>query len=345
MSFLSDHIEDQNMILSLASDQSDPQSGDYFTVAAYGYAGGNMQKLIAIDDMQYQFTDSVPEHQSPSAPENVEFTPSADGSTLRIIWSPSTDLDTLDHDISYELNYSESALSDSDWMPAPKVPPLSSQEEAEIAGRPFTRITVRPNTNYTIALRAKDEFGNVSSSTASEFFIPDVPAPYGITGIHWGNLNGTSPPPVVHFAAPEYPFMTANVPSAMIFFLDQDPPENYSFGNGLQNQEVGGSATVLRLGYPSCGYGANYDLFAALIMDDGLGCTANSWGLKQLDARNDLALGQSSIETRIAGVYSAEMPDVREFTSNDYITIGFYELSGRDFVQKARYAESIYFEP
>ncbi|MBU6142290.1 fibronectin type III domain-containing protein [Patescibacteria group bacterium] len=345
MTFLADHIEDHNIILGLAGDQDAPQDGDYFTVAAYGYAGGNMQKLIAYDKTPYPFVPDPPEHQPPTAPENIEFAPSEDGSTLRIIWDAVTDPDTLDRDISYEINYGDTELSDDGWIPAPKVPPASQQEEVEIAGRPFTRVAVQPGTSYSIALRAQDEFGNISSSTVSEFFVPSVPPPYGITDLRWGYLNGSSTPPVVRFAVPAYPFMTSGTPSAMIFFLDQDPPQNYGFSNAARNEEVGGSGTVLRLGYSSCVYAPSYDLFAGLIMDNSGGCTPNSWGLKQGSMRSDLVPGQTEIETRIAGIYAAELPDTRAFTADDYVTIGFYELSGRDFVQKAKYTERIYFEP
>jgi hypothetical protein len=339
-------LEDLHLLFELASTTNDVTftDQDFITVGVYSLyqSGGGDQKfkLAALDRTTYTFQNSTPPHQSPSQPENLDFKLNSSNSLLRIVWDASRDSDTIDDDLVYEINYATSTLSESGWQAVPSAS-LDPGEASEINGRPFTKISVEPNNTYHIALRAKDDFGNISTATSTVFFVPDITPPYGMTNIGWGYLNSTSTLEV-SFDANPYPFMTAGNASAILFFLNQYPPANYSFSNNVERWEIGGSHTVLKLKYSTCS-NANDELLGGLLMHNDSSCPNGGNGLKKNSVRNDLASGQTAFTSTISGVLASGGSISHEFSENDYITIGFYELQGNTFQEVSTYNKKIYF--
>ena len=140
---------------------------DYFTVGMYSFfqSGGGVQslKLSALDRNKYYFQNDAPAHQVPATPANFEFSFIEASSLLRIIWDDSLDSDTLDNLVEYEINYTNSfnVLDDNNWGSLENVS-LETDENLEVNNRPFTKISVEPETTYLIGVRAKDDFGNYS---------------------------------------------------------------------------------------------------------------------------------------------------------------------------------------
>lgn len=343
-----EYLEDQHLLLELATTTSGVTftPNDFVTVGMYSFydSGGGSQRfrLAALDRTKYYFSSSTFAHQSPTAPANLEFQNQATTSLARIVWDKSTDTDTLNSLITYEINYSTAILSDSGWQTIPNVS-LTASETAEVGSRGYTKISVEPGNTYNIALRAKDDFGNVSSAATATYAVPDVIPPYGITNLNWGHLSSTSTAEV-NFTANSYPFMTADVPSAIVFFLNQLPPASYSFSNWISPYEIGGNNKVLRLNYSSCNYSAGYDLFGGLVLHNRLECPASGGGLKTNMARSNLTAGQISFTTKAAGIFENTSVVAHDFTASDYLTIGFYELSGSIFQEAAAYNKKIYFQ-
>ncbi|MDE2001190.1 MAG: lamin tail domain-containing protein, partial [Patescibacteria group bacterium] len=168
-----DQLEDPSVIVSLSQNQTQPGPGDYVTVATYAYAGYNTERLVAVDHRKYYFQSDVPVHQSPTAPANPDASFDASTGLLRLIWDASTDADSVDWKLQYEIAYSTTTIADSDWAPIPSAG-ASPDENAIIAGRPFAKIPLESGTAYTIGLRAKDDFGNTSDPLMVSFTTPDA---------------------------------------------------------------------------------------------------------------------------------------------------------------------------
>ncbi len=332
-------LEDWNIRVDLSGFQEPPVPGDYFTPAFYVNTGYNTQTLAAVDRRRYYFLDEVPPHSAPSAPDNIEFSYDSRKSVLRMIWDRSSDSDTLDSSLVYELNYGIGDLPGDGWAAVPSA--SSGPEEAvEIRNRPFTKISVEPDSVYSIAIRAKDDFGNISAATSSSFAVPESVPPYGITDLKWGNIDGSGNLKI-SFDATAYPFMDTDNSSAMLFFLNQDVPGNHTFKNWDERWTIGGANQVLKLGYAVCD-GQFDSLIGGLIMNNQSGCPDGS-GLKKYYTRSDFSHGQTSFTTDISGVISGGTSAGREFISDDYVTVGFYGYADGVFILTDSYNKKTYF--
>jgi len=286
-------LEDTHLLIELATTTDNVifTYKDFVTVGMYSFyesSSGNQRfKLSALDRNKYYFQNTSPSHQAPTKPANLELSYNATTSLLRIVWDKSTDSDTLDNLITYEINYSTNTfLSDGSWISAPIIN-LDSSEAAEVGSRGYTKISVEPGITYNIALRAKDDFGDLSFSATSSYAVPDITPPYGISNIKWGYLSSTSTAEI-SFNANPYPFMSSGMPTAIMFFLNQNPPANYSFSNDEYDWTMSGTNKVLRLGYDSCGHANNYAIFSGLIFNNSF-CLSGDSGLKNYSARKDFS--------------------------------------------------------
>ena len=339
-------LEDLDLIVSLSDNQPAPVDGDYMTIGFYSYAGNNEQKLVAVDRTKYYFQDSVPSHESPSAPENIDLSFNQTNSLLRIIWDDSMDSDTLDSLIKYEINYMEGnedddELDSNNWISKPNAS-LEPGEASEIDGRSFTKISVEPEKTYLIGVRAVDDFGNYSDTEISSYSVPEIEAPYGISDFKWGRL---SDPLAVElsFNANPYPFMESNKTTAIIFFLNQNPPINYHFSNFAGWWEVGGVNDVLQVQYEACASRTVQPL-GGLFMHNKSSCPNSGEGFKTSGPRSDLEDGQTLFVTGVSGVLNNGAVVAHEFSADDYITAGFYELRGNTFEEAATYNKKVYFQ-
>jgi hypothetical protein len=253
----------------------------------------------------------------------------------------------VDNNLQYEINYSTAELTEDGWMPKP--PPYYDDEDHLAAyGRPLTKIALEPNQNYNIAIRAKDDFGNISEAATTTFSVPDAIPPYGITGINWGYLTSTSTAEL-NFNSNPYPFMTEGVPSTMVFFLNQSPPISFVFQDNESEWNTRIKNKILRLGYDSLNYDSNYPNYPALVFNNSLAYPdVWGWSLKKMFAMKNVSFGQNSFKTNVVGIYdNGSMALDYSFSSSDYITVGFYEFSKRyynSYEQVAAYNKKIYFQ-
>ena len=344
-----DELEDRHLLFEFLKNTDDISftSSDYISIGMYSFytsgAGDQVFKLAALDRNKYYFQNTAPVHQSPSVPANLELSYNSASSLLRMVWNKSIDADTLDGILKYQINYSDSGeLNPDNWIAKPDVS-LEQGEAAEINGRPFTKISVEPEKTYIVGVRAVDDFGNISNAVTGIYTVPPEVLPYGISDVSWGYISDDSVD--INFDADSYPFMTAGKPSAMIFFFNQNPPTNYSFRNDVEPGNIRGDNKVLALNYLSCGYSSSYDVFGGLILHNETTCTNGGWGLKKDAVRSDLAAGQTNFISNISGVLGFVGTMNYDFTENDYITIGFYELSGSSFQQVGVSNTKVYFQP
>ena len=340
-------LEDKHLLQELlkTSDEISFSSSDYISVGLYSFytsgAGDQKFKLSALDRNKYYFQDTAPVHQIPSAPANLELSYNSASSLLRMVWDKSTDTDTVDGILNYQINYSDNGeLNPDNWISKPDAN-LGQGEASEIGNGVFTKISVEPEKTYLVGARTVDDFGNYSEVATATYSVPEAVPPYGISNIRWGNLTSSS---TVEFAfdSNPYPFMVADKPSAMIFFLNQNPPVSYSFSNNTDRWNIGAPNTVLKLQYSTCNYGDD-SLIGSLLMHNGSKCP-NGSGLKADVSRTDLVAGQTSFITQISGVLSGGGNISHEFNLDDYITIGFYELDGSAFNEVVVYTKKIYFQ-
>lgn len=146
-------LEDLRLAVSLASSTSDISfsPSDYMTAAFYDFGGGGggrvWLQLAAVDKTNYHFQAATAAQGIPAAPGNFSADFSASTGALNLSWSSSTDSDTLDYLIHYEVNFSTStAFDDSAWVSTRDLLRAST-------------IAVFPNT-YKLGVRAVDDFGN-----------------------------------------------------------------------------------------------------------------------------------------------------------------------------------------
>ncbi|MBI3274056.1 MAG: lamin tail domain-containing protein [Candidatus Colwellbacteria bacterium] len=139
---------------------------DYFTVGFYGFQRDFPQgtapmdgiypnfKLLAVDKTKHHFNSAVV-HQPPQLTGNIAFNFDKQNSKLNISWPSATDPDTIDGLLTYEIKY----ISSGDWQPA---------------GNSVTKI-VSASDNFSISVRAKDDFGNYSTpALTAEWSYPAV---------------------------------------------------------------------------------------------------------------------------------------------------------------------------
>ena len=132
--------------------------------------------MAAVDKTKYYFQENPFIHQPPTNPSNLTAVFNATSSNLIIGWENSTDTDSLDSLIKYELNYhlDGEELDENKWQEVIK----SGYQIRDDAGNlsPFIQtgpvVPVLISDSYKIYLRAKDEFGNYSGIISTEWFYP-----------------------------------------------------------------------------------------------------------------------------------------------------------------------------
>jgi len=164
-------LEDSRLAVGISGSNSGApfSSNDYVTLAFYDFGGGGggnqWLNLAAVDKTKYYFKDAPQNQNVPTTPGNLSANFDDISGKLNLSWSSSTDADTLDRLINYQLNYSTSSvLNDSDWQS------VSSLLYASI-------IPISPN-SYKIGVRAIDDFNNTSTAAIIDWNFPAGFTPY-----------------------------------------------------------------------------------------------------------------------------------------------------------------------
>ncbi len=147
---------------------------DFVTVALYeeGENPATPKFIQTIKDVtHYTRASAPPPHESPTAVE-LQATLNLVRNTIKTTWSATTDPDSLDGDIRYQVQLTTSTISESAWQDA---------GTANAASLPINLA----DTHFIIAVRAQDEFGSTSAPSAKDLAAPDGFVPY----IQSGSLN------------------------------------------------------------------------------------------------------------------------------------------------------------
>ena len=114
----------------------------------------------------------LPAHLPPELSGDVGVNFDETNSVLNLDWPPATDADTIDNRLVYEVNFTpvtqtatSTELDDGLWLTA--------------GGEKSYKRTVAPGDNFTIGIRAKDDFGNFSNVALAAWQYP--PANFFIT--------------------------------------------------------------------------------------------------------------------------------------------------------------------
>ncbi len=336
-------LEDNHLSLDLSPNNfasSTPVANEnYVTVAFYARyqesnpSGNPTQQLVAIDKTKYYFQNSAPVHQPPTAPSNVNFEFNEIFNLLKITWDKSFDSDTLDNLISYEVAYNNSVI---------------------ITNSDFLEIMAEPGQSYNFELRAKDDFGNYSDITTANYEVAATPLPFGLSDIRWGYLDGDAAV-TLSLNFERYPFMATTSPGAMIFFLNQEPPRNYSFSDGdyRNGHKIGGLNSVLTLSYQPCDFNGTWKnkVKAGGIFFNNANCPAYSDTLMSVLLLANIQEGDTQFVAEVGDARINGEDVHKEFGAEDYITVGFYQMGKRNiegiakFINVANYAKKIYFQP
>lgn len=160
--------EDGRLVLG-ATLPSEATSTDYATLAYYDAintggiafpAGENDFGLIATDARKIYFSEIPPEQTSPTKPEDISVNFDENLSKLNVFWATSTDIDSPDSEITYEINFSTSTeFSSSTWVTRGKTN--------------STSIDVVYGDTYMVGARAVDDFGNASEPKTIFWSFPD----------------------------------------------------------------------------------------------------------------------------------------------------------------------------
>ena len=159
--------EDGHLTLTIYPHAS--STSDYLTIGYYDFcnSGGGHQTLcfVAADQIHYEYLSSRPAQESPTAPTITSSTFSEASGALTIKFTSSTDADTPNSSITYEINYTtSSALDAGGWRSA---------------GTNFTYsfTPAFPQSPYLIGVRAKDDFGNLSAVATFTWSFPEGYSP------------------------------------------------------------------------------------------------------------------------------------------------------------------------
>ncbi len=158
-------LEDLRFAISISNSNSGIpfSSNDYVTLAFYDFGGGGggsqRLRLAAVDKTKYYFKDEPQNQNVPAIPGNLSTDYDSISGKLSLNWSSSTDADTLDSLINYQINYSTSSLlSDSNW-------------NSVGASLSDSIIPTYPN-SYKIGVRAFDNFNNTSTPIVAGWNFP-----------------------------------------------------------------------------------------------------------------------------------------------------------------------------
>jgi len=159
--------EDDHLLVSLASttENFSVSESDFITVAYYDLkeTGGGRQDLeiVAMDKTKY-YVGIVPERHSPELEGDMSIFFDEGSSAIQISLPTSTDRDTLDSDLRYELNFSDQGESLN--------PDLWNTTTTE---KTYTR-TVVPSDSFLIGVRSRDDFGNTSVVKTASWAYPET---------------------------------------------------------------------------------------------------------------------------------------------------------------------------
>ncbi|MFH1246342.1 MAG: lamin tail domain-containing protein [Candidatus Liptonbacteria bacterium] len=168
--------EDGHLPLSLgaSSDSLTLGTNDYFTMAVYDFSGsgGGYQSLTlaARDYTRHYFSGVLPEEKAPDAPPDLTAEFNQSRMEITLSWTSSTDPDTPDGELSYEIGFSTSSASSiTNWVSAGNPPYI--MRSAPIA--------MEWGNEYVFGVRAKDPFGNTSEVRTITWNFPEgfVPLP------------------------------------------------------------------------------------------------------------------------------------------------------------------------
>lgn len=170
------NLLDDNYLIIPAFNEKNLTPEDYITLVFYrafrdGYVFSTRQAdLVAVDKTEYRIRNDVPVHQSPSLPviygtsTPAVFNGGIGDNTIRLERVLSTDSDTPDNYLDFELNYATSTenLSEANWRAAGKGIIRSSDPSIPNFYDLNFYLTINEPGDYAVYLRAKDDFGLVS---------------------------------------------------------------------------------------------------------------------------------------------------------------------------------------
>ncbi|MDP2704083.1 MAG: lamin tail domain-containing protein, partial [bacterium] len=220
-------LEDPHLIVKTASSTGavNFSTSDYVTVAFYSFydSGGGQQtfKLAAVDTTRRYFQNSPPVQVSPSAPLNLAASFDEGNAIVDVSWASSTDADTLNNSITYEITYTTSSnLSGALWS---SVGTLLS-----------TSLDLNFGETYLIGARAKDDFGNISSSTEISYTVPTPAPPLTVSNIRWGYIRSTTTDELA-FQFSDYNTLVPGYWTVLVFYLNAIAPDLGATSDSLNN--------------------------------------------------------------------------------------------------------------
>jgi len=144
-------LEDNHFIIQAASSSQDLtlNGNDFIAAAFYSTSYINVGpvpyfQLVAVDKTKYHFSQP-PVHQPPQLTGQINWNFDAGSSRLYLDWPKATDPDTLDYLLTYEIKYNDLDL----WQ--------------TLDNSTGTSRIVSAGDNFSISLRAKDDFDNYSA--------------------------------------------------------------------------------------------------------------------------------------------------------------------------------------
>ncbi|MDP3975265.1 MAG: lamin tail domain-containing protein [Candidatus Jorgensenbacteria bacterium] len=271
-------LEDPHLRLTFASSSNvfTLSESDYLTVAFYDYStptwacACRMFSLVATDATRYHFGSSTPSFATPELPDALTTEFDDTSSRLIVRWATSTDVDTLDNLLTYDITFSTSTVpSESEWESAGPQPHADLDDQTFISHRYLRH--VMPGDTFTIGIRAKDEFGVTSTVRTTVWQYPAVAEIFSqATSTGWSNAWGQK-----NSGHPQYPVRASlqSIVSTSTLTFDVATVRVW--------QEGSGSPSTLRLGV-FADDGANKPLLTSKIgeaMIDQLGDLATSTDL------------------------------------------------------------------
>ena len=158
--------EDKNFAIAAVSSTIGAvfTANDYLTIGYYSFYSSGWWKglpevfrLAAADKTKYYFQNSIPNYQSPQLNGSIAIDFDELNSKLNISWPKASDTDTVDSLITYEIQYGDLG----EW-----------QSAGNATGA--TKI-ISLGDEFSINIKAKDEFGNYSEIISTEWFYPVSP--------------------------------------------------------------------------------------------------------------------------------------------------------------------------
>jgi hypothetical protein len=145
-----------------------PAPGDTVTLSRYdfgGFDGGPRFTLALADKTSYRFGDVPVPLALPEIPRNLELSFSFSTMRLQPRWDRSSDPDTIDGEVRYEVAVATSSagLAEAAWG-------LSLGGGTSFLGE---EIPVDPSFSYLVAVRAFDDFRNTSAPAVAEWSPPE----------------------------------------------------------------------------------------------------------------------------------------------------------------------------